>query len=92
MYISALKNGFSYFIIKAAKFFIFLLLSILALNTWISDYAKAKHIIYVDYYTALVDDKKDLRAEYSKDGVHPNLAGYKVMEGLAIAAVNKDLN
>ncbi len=66
--------------------------SIIALNTWISNYALSKHFHYVDYYTALVNDQKDLRAEYSKDGVHPNLAGYKMMEGMVKSAVDGELS
>ena len=31
----------------------------------------------------MVDDRQGLKAEYSGDGVHPNEAGYEVMESLA---------
>ena len=63
--------------------------SVAALNQWISDYAFQKHFAYVDYYTALAGDKRDLKEPYSKDGLHPNPAGYKVMEGLVKVAVDK---
>jgi len=33
-----------------------------------------------------------LPANFSKDGVHPNLAGYKVMEPLAVKAINTALS
>jgi lysophospholipase L1-like esterase len=56
---------------------------IIALNTMIRDYAVKNKIPYVDYYTALVDLNKGLPKKYSNDGVHPNLAGYQVMEPLA---------
>ena len=55
---------------------------VIALNQLISNYAKKNKITYVDYYTAMVDDAKGLPKKYSEDGVHPNLEGYKVMEGL----------
>lgn len=65
--------------------------SIIRLNDWIKGYAKANHLGYIDYYSALVNDQKGMKNEYSQDGVHPNLAGYKVMEPLAQAAVKKAL-
>jgi lysophospholipase L1-like esterase len=62
---------------------------ILALNLLIKNYADENHHIYVDYYSAMVDEKKGLKAEYSEDGVHPNLAGYKVMEPLVEDAISE---
>jgi lysophospholipase L1-like esterase len=56
---------------------------IAALNEWIKTYAERSHFVYLDYYHALVDDRKGMKAEYSEDGVHPNKAGYAVMEKLA---------
>lgn len=65
---------------------------VVALNAWIKAYAAKQHFTYLDYYPSLVDDKMGMKAEYSGDGVHPNKAGYAVMEKLAqpvIAAVLK---
>ncbi|MXV14267.1 SGNH/GDSL hydrolase family protein [Hufsiella ginkgonis] len=64
---------------------------IIALNTWIKAYAKSKKIPYVDYHTAMVDDQKGLKKEYSGDGVHPNKAGYAVMERLVQEVMKKVL-
>lgn len=64
---------------------------IVSLNKMIRNYADKNGIIYLDYYSALVDSRKGLKAEYSEDGVHPNAAGYKVMEPLAEAAIAKAL-
>jgi lysophospholipase L1-like esterase len=50
-----------------------------ALNTMILNYAKANDIAYVDYYSAMVDDRKGLKSVYSQDGVHPIKEGYKIM-------------
>lgn len=61
------------------------------LNTLLKNYAEQNSIVYLDYYTAMVDSKSGLPAELSKDGVHPNLAGYKIMEPLAEQAVKKAL-
>lgn len=62
---------------------------VIALNTMIKAYADANNITYVDYYTPMVDSKKGLDKKYTDDGVHPTLAGYKVMEPLVVAAINK---
>lgn len=50
------------------------------LNKMIEDYCKQNCFTYVDYYSAMVDSDKGLKKEFGKDEVHPNLAGYKVME------------
>ncbi len=64
---------------------------IIALNKMIKDYAAKSGSIYLDYYSALVDERKGMKAEYSKDGVHPNREGYKIMEPLAEKAIAKAL-
>lgn len=56
---------------------------IAALNKRIAAYAAEQGLPYVDYYHALLaDDGHSLDAAYSKDGVHPTLEGYRVMEPL----------
>jgi lysophospholipase L1-like esterase len=52
---------------------------IVRLNTLLKQYADANGILYLDYYSALVDERKGLKATYADDGVHPNKAGYEVM-------------
>ena len=64
---------------------------IVALNKMIKDYADQNGIIYLDYYSSMADSRKGLKADYSEDGVHPNVAGYKVMEPLAEAAITRAL-
>lgn len=64
---------------------------IVKLNKWIKDYCDHNDFIYLDYYPHLVDDRGGMKDEYSKDGVHPNLAGYKIMEPLVVEAINKAL-
>lgn len=63
--------------------------SIIALNAWIKDYAAKEHLGFIDYYSQLVNDKKGMKAEYSKDGVHPNQEGYAVMEKTAAPVIRK---
>ena len=63
-----------------------------ALNAKIKEYAKANKIPYVDYYTPMVTGaERALNPEYSKDGVHPTLEGYLVMEALIKPAIDKAL-
>lgn len=64
---------------------------IITLNKMIKSYAVKNELIYLDYFSAVVDERKGMKAEYSKDGVHPNAAGYKVMEPLAENAIAKAL-
>ena len=64
---------------------------ILALNSWLQDYGSKNGIVYLDYFSAVVDDKGLLRKELADDGLHPNAAGYKIMAPLAEAAIAKAL-
>jgi lysophospholipase L1-like esterase len=65
---------------------------VVQLNEWIKNYAMTHNCIYLDYFTPMSDEKHALKAEYTLDGVHPNLDGYKIMDPLAVEAVNKALN
>jgi lysophospholipase L1-like esterase len=56
---------------------------ILALNAWLKDYCAKNGLVYLDYFSAMVDDKGMLKRELSDEGLHPNAAGYKVMAPLA---------
>jgi lysophospholipase L1-like esterase len=58
-----------------------------ALNEILLNYAVANNIVYVDYYSAMVDEQKGLKADYSNDGVHPNKTGYQVMAPFADKAI-----
>lgn len=59
------------------------------MNDWIKVYASNHQFGYLDYYSLLVDDKNGLPEKYSKDGVHPTLEGYKIMEKAMIPFINK---
>jgi lysophospholipase L1-like esterase len=65
---------------------------ILALNKWLKSYA-AEHAecIYLDYFSAMVDEKGLMKKNLADDGLHPNAAGYKIMVPLAEAAIKKAL-
>jgi lysophospholipase L1-like esterase len=64
---------------------------ILALNEWLKDYCAKNDIVYLDYFSALVDEKGMLKKDLADDGLHPNAAGFKVMAPLAEAAIAKAL-
>jgi lysophospholipase L1-like esterase len=64
---------------------------IIALNTWMQDYAKSHKLVYLDYYSALIDDQKMLKKELTYDGLHPNDAGYDVIGPLASVAIGRAL-
>lgn len=50
------------------------------INSALEEYCKKNSLIYVDYYSSMVDGKKGLKSEYGNDGVHPTKEGYEVME------------
>ncbi len=64
---------------------------IIALNAWIKNYAASVGETYLDYHTAMVDERGGLPKALSADGVHPNEAGYRIMAPLAEAAIEKAL-
>jgi lysophospholipase L1-like esterase len=64
---------------------------ILALNAWIKNYCSQQGLVYLDYFSATVDDKGLLRAELANDGLHPNEKGYAVMKPLAEQAIQTAL-
>jgi len=62
---------------------------IAALNRWLVSYAAEQGITYIDYYTPMADAAGGMKPGLSLDGVHPNAAGYAIMEPLAEAAIEK---
>jgi lysophospholipase L1-like esterase len=65
--------------------------TILQLNDWMKKYAAEKGMVYLDYFSATVDEKGFLRAEIANDGLHPNAKGYEIMKSLAEAAIKTAL-
>jgi lysophospholipase L1-like esterase len=64
---------------------------IIALNSWIKEYAAKHHCVYLDYYSAMLDSKQMLKQDLTFDGLHPNDAGYAVMAPLAEKAIAQAL-
>jgi lysophospholipase L1-like esterase len=61
------------------------------LNKIIKNYADAKGILYLDYFSAMRDERDGLKSAYSGDGVHPNKLGYQIMAPLAEKAIKEVL-
>lgn len=62
------------------------------LNAMIKAYAEKNKFTYVDYHSAMKDERDGLPAKYSKDEVHPTLNAYReVMEPLVKAAIDKNV-
>jgi len=64
---------------------------IVALNTWIRGYAARIGAVYLDLHTPMADANNGMKAELSSDGVHPNLAGYRLMSGPTERAIQEAL-
>jgi lysophospholipase L1-like esterase len=64
---------------------------ILALNTWLKNYCTKNGFVYLDYFSAVADDKGMLKRDLSDEGLHPNAAGYRIMAPLAEKAITNAL-
>lgn len=53
---------------------------IMALNQMLSDYSAANGHYYLDYHSAMKDERNGLPKKYATDEVHPTKEGYQVME------------
>jgi lysophospholipase L1-like esterase len=64
---------------------------VVKLNQRLKEYANKNKLVYLDYFSAMADERKGLPTSLSQDGVHPNLAGYKIMEPLVQKAIREAL-
>ena len=62
---------------------------VISLNNEIKKFAEENKFYYLDLYSSVVDDNKGMKNEYADDGVHPTVAGYKVLEPLVEEAILK---
>ncbi|HLP05354.1 MAG TPA: GDSL-type esterase/lipase family protein [Paludibacter sp.] len=62
---------------------------IIELNKMIKAYADQNRIPYVDYHSALKDEKNGMPLKYSKDGCHPNKECYAIMESIVLEIIRK---
>ena len=58
---------------------------VIDLNQKIKTYAYKKDLVYIDYYSSMVNDQKGLKDGLGYDTVHPNKAGYELMEKILLA-------
>ena len=64
---------------------------VIKLNSLLKDYCNKNKLTYVDYYSAMDNGKGGLKVPEhttADDLVHPNKAGYAVMEGVILKALN----
>jgi lysophospholipase L1-like esterase len=61
------------------------------MNAWLREYAEEKGAVYLDYYSALTDDR-EMKPEFTTNGFLPNAAGYSVMAPLAEKAIREALS
>jgi lysophospholipase L1-like esterase len=64
---------------------------VMKLNAMLKEYAAKNNVVYLDYFTAMKDARNGLPSNLSGDGIHPNIAGYKIMEPLAEKAIGEAL-
>ena len=63
---------------------------VVALNKLLKQFAADNNLVYVDYYTPRATDKGGLKPEYTKDGCHPEAAGYiEVMNPAILEAIKR---
>ena len=62
-----------------------------AINDWMKSYAAANGDVYLDYFSAMVDETGVMRTELTEDDLHPNAKGYAIMAPLAEAAIAQAL-
>ena len=48
-------------------------------NTVLKEYCESNNLVFINYYSAMVNGRRGLRSEYGNDGVHPTKEGYDVM-------------
>lgn len=63
--------------------------AIAEINAWLRRYARREGHAFVDFHTPMADAGQGLLKAYSEDGVHPNAAGYAVMNDLVLAALGR---
>lgn len=61
------------------------------LNAWLTGLAEARGLTFIDYFSALAAEDRSMRADFTRDGVHPGRTGYAAMRPLTDAALAKAL-
>jgi lysophospholipase L1-like esterase len=64
---------------------------VIDLNRQLHQWTVEKNLVFVDFYTPMVDEQLGLQSHLGYDPVHPNQEGYKVMEPLVLKALDQVL-
>jgi lysophospholipase L1-like esterase len=64
---------------------------IIELNAWMKSYCAHGSCVYLDYHTSMLDEHGMLAKELTDDCLHPNTAGYNVMQPMAERAIREAL-
>jgi lysophospholipase L1-like esterase len=62
----------------------------IGLNGWLKDFAAENKLVYLDFYSALVEGRT-MKKEFTVDGFLPNAAGYEKLAPLAEKAIAEAL-
>lgn len=64
---------------------------VIELNKMLKAYADKEGLTYVDYHSAMKDERDGLPKNLAGDEVHPTLEGYKIMEKIVLEAIHKTI-
>lgn len=62
-----------------------------ALNVKIRAWAASQNLVYADFWSAMAQPDGTTIPDLASDSVHPNAAGYSIMEPIALAAIERAL-
>jgi lysophospholipase L1-like esterase len=65
---------------------------VIAYADWIRRYAADQDLVLAEYFAPMATADGAMKPELTLDGIHPNKAGYNVMEPITQAAIAKALN
>ena len=63
-----------------------------SVNDELKKYVNDHGLVYLDYFSPMVDQRKGLNKDYTYDGVHPNQDGYILMSSLAEKVLSRLLH
>tara|TARA_B100000427_G_scaffold229312_1_gene192578 strand:+ start:73 stop:753 length:681 start_codon:yes stop_codon:yes gene_type:complete len=64
---------------------------VIELNEKLEKYCIENNTVYIDYFSSMVGEKKELRSDLTYDGVHPDKKGYLIMEKILLETIQKKL-
>ena len=60
---------------------------VIELNEKLEKYCIENNTVYIDYFSSMVGEKKELRSDLTYDGVHPDKKGYLIMEKILLLSL-----